>query len=263
MSKNFELIQQAGFNLKPGSVTDSPAPMTEELSSAKNEKTSGIRKTASTAAELNVDKLTQEESLKLVQNVFLHQATEAPRCVVFAGIDHGNGCSHLCAQAAEILADNITGSVCLVEANLRSPSLPSFFGTTNHHGLTDALLHEDSIKNYAKKVSTDRLWLLSSGSMQAKTAGMLNSEQMKARVKELRSEFDYLIIDSPPLNGYSDAIALGELADGLILVLEANSTRREAAMRVAESLRTAKIHLLGAVLNKRTFPIPQPLYNLL
>jgi Mrp family chromosome partitioning ATPase len=70
-----------------------------------------------------------------------------------------------------------------------------------------------------------------------------------------------VLIDAPPLTRYSDAIALGQLTDGFVLVLEANSTRREAALKVSENLRAAHIQVLGAVLNKRTFPIPESLYN--
>ena len=58
-----------------------------------------------------------------------------------------------------------------------------------------------------------------------------------------------------------EAIALGQIADGLVLVLEANATRRESALRIAETLRATQIRVLGAVLNKRTFPIPEGLYN--
>jgi Mrp family chromosome partitioning ATPase len=261
MSRNFELMQQAELNLKTRLATNVPAPAQERVSSVSDRKPDAVANGRPTPGGL-VDKLTSQESTKLVQSVFLQNAAEPPRCVVFAGIDHGNGCSRVCAQAAEILAANIDGSVCLVEANLHSPSLPGIFGTTNHFGLTDALLKEDSIKNYAKQLNADNLWLLSSGSMQGRTPSMLNSVQMKARMQQLRDEFDYLIIDAPPLNEYSDAIAMGHLADSLVLVLEANSTRRETAIRVTESLRATKIRVLGAVLNKRTFPIPGPLYKL-
>jgi receptor protein-tyrosine kinase len=84
---------------------------------------------------------------------------------------------------------------------------------------------------------------------------------LKTRLAELRSQFDYALIDAPPLARYADAITLGQLADGFVLVLEANSTRREAAIRLAENLRAAQIRILGAVLNKRTFPIPKSLYD--
>jgi Mrp family chromosome partitioning ATPase len=103
--------------------------------------------------------------------------------------------------------------------------------------------------------------LLSCGSLAADSTTLINSELMKARVAELRKEFDYVLIDSPPLNIYSDGIVLGQLSDGVVVVLEANSTRREAALRVAEGLRAKRVRVLGAVLNKRTFPIPDSLYH--
>jgi Mrp family chromosome partitioning ATPase len=84
---------------------------------------------------------------------------------------------------------------------------------------------------------------------------------MKERIAELRSAFDYVLIDAPPLNSYADAMVFGRLADGVVLVLEANATRREAAVRVTESLKATRIPVLGAVLNKRTFPIPSALYK--
>jgi Mrp family chromosome partitioning ATPase len=144
---------------------------------------------------------------------------------------------------------------------LRTPSLPEFFGVTNHHGLTDSLRANGSIRGYAKVLRPENLWLLSSGSLAADSTALLNSELMKTRIAELRQEFDYVLIDSPPLNTYSDGIVLGQLSDGVVMVLEANSTRREAALRVAEGLRARQIKVLGAVLNKRTFPIPESLYH--
>ena len=164
-------------------------------------------------------------------------------------------------RAAETLAKNTPSSVCLVEANLRSPALPAMLGTTNHHGLTDALLQEGPIRSFAKPVRGDNLWLLSSGALAVDSANLLNSERLKARFAELRKEFDFVLIDAPPLTRYSDAIAIAQLADGLVLVLEANSTRKEAALEVTNALRSAQIQVLGAVLNKRTFPIPESLYH--
>ncbi len=67
--------------------------------------------------------------------------------VVFAGIDHGNGCSQSATSVAKTLSGNAPGAVCLVEANFRSPALPGILGTTNYHGLTDALLEEGSMRS--------------------------------------------------------------------------------------------------------------------
>jgi Mrp family chromosome partitioning ATPase len=134
-------------------------------------------------------------------------------------------------------------------------------GTTNYHGLTDALLKEAPIRSFIKLVCNDSLWLLSSGPLAAESPSLLTSERMKALSAELRREFDFVIVDAPPLTRCADAIALGQLSDGVVLVLEANSTRRETALAAAESLRSSGIKIIGAVLNKRTFPIPERLYK--
>jgi Mrp family chromosome partitioning ATPase len=68
-----------------------------------------------------------EEALSIVQTVFQRQSQEQPRVVVFAGVDHGSGCSQICATVAESLARHRTTRVCLVEANFRSPALPAIF----------------------------------------------------------------------------------------------------------------------------------------
>lgn len=262
MSKNFELMNEAGIRLEIPAANPAPKPgpsFTVNSKPAPNGSKGG--------AHFNLtDKLTREETLKLVQNVFLLKGDEAPRVVIFAGIDPGNGCSSVCAHVADVLASQKLGSVCIVDANLRTPALPEIYGVNNHYGLTDALSRKGSIRDFTKIVRSDNLWLLSCGSLTPdsnESPAMLNSETMKTRINELRREFDYVLIDSAPLNTYADGVVLGQLTDGLVLVLEANSTRREAAARVADSLRAAQVRILGAVLNKRTFPIPESVYDLL
>lgn len=255
MSKNFELMQEAGRRRPEVAST----PMPQKVVSLGVSDGNDHRNEATRA--LNLDELAQEETQKLVQRVFLLQASEPSRTVIFAGIDHGNGCSRTCARAAQVLAANVVGRVCLVDANLRSPSLPEFFGMTNHHGLTDSLLHDGPILSFAKQIGTGNLWLLSCGSLASDSANLLNSNRLKTRLDEMRNEFDYVLIDAPPLSQYADAVALGRLADGIVFVLEANSTRRESAIKVIENLRASQVQILGAVLNKRSYPIPESLYQ--
>ena len=252
MSKNFELMQEAGISLGVPVI-----PEAKSRAKIFDRKKNGLTK----SVDSNLDKVMREESLKLVQSVFHSGRDGSPRVVVFAGIDSGSGCSGVCAHTAETLAGHKLGTVCLVDANLRSPALPDFFGVSNHFGLTDALRQQGDIRGFSKQVREENLWLLSSGSLAGESTGLLNGDVMKERVAELRKEFDFVLIDAPALNTYADGVALAELADGVILVLEANSTRREAASKVTETLRSAQIKILGAVLNKRTYPIPESLYR--
>lgn len=246
MSRNFDLMQEMeGYRpIEGGRGVQVVVPVADQ---ERDERSHNSLKT--------------DASLELVQRIFLSGTEGRPRLVVFAGIEHGNGCTGTAAAVADSLADNARGRVCLVEANFRSPGLPALFGTTNHYGLTEALRETTPIRSIAKAVNNDRLWLLSSGSLAADAPNLLTSERLKTRFAELRAQFDFVIVDAPPLTPYPDAIALGQLSDGVVLVLEAESTRREAATAAVDSLRAAQVEILAAVLNKRTFPIPEMIYR--
>lgn len=205
--------------------------------------------------------MAREECLKLVQRLFLTRPANSNPVVVFAGMDRGTGCSRICIEAAQVLAANTSGSVCLVEANFRTPSLPGFLGVPNHRGLSDCLLQEGGIRTFAKQLKPLNLWLLSAGALTADSLSLLNSNRLQARMQELRKEFEYVLIDAPALNQYADAVALGRLADGVVVVLQADATRRESALRGVEGLRDAQVQILGAVLNRRKFPIPNFVYR--
>ncbi|MGA2844083.1 MAG: CpsD/CapB family tyrosine-protein kinase [Candidatus Acidiferrales bacterium] len=252
MSRNFELLKQAGTTLEVELV-----PKLQTAPAVVKSNGNGHRNNSG----LNIDRLVSDESLKLVQRLFLMQMGASPRSVVFAGIDQGNGCSRMCATAAQTLAENVSGSVCVVDANLRAPSLAQFFGVAHHRGLADFAVGENPIQNFTQRLRPDNLWLLPCGSQAFDSENLLKSDRLKTWLPQLRDAFDYILIDAPPLNQYAEAIGLGQLADGLVLVLEANATRRESALRVTEMLRAAQVQVLGAVLNKRTFPIPQSLYH--
>ena len=247
MSKNFELMQQlAGNSWSRRSRASDP------LFVADTDSKGSSRSQQSVA----------DEVLRLVQRIFLTQAGDVPRVVCFASVNHGEGCSSICASVADALSQNVSGSICLVEANFRSPALPAMFQTTNHFGLTNALLADGSIRSFAKPVTSDKkLWLLSSGELSDDSSSLLSSDRIRTRIAELRSEFDFVLIDAPPLNRYADALALGPLTDGFIVVIGAESTRRESAQSATRALRTAGIPILAAVLNNRAFPIPESLYS--
>jgi polysaccharide biosynthesis transport protein len=202
-----------------------------------------------------------EGSLRLVQQLLAPQSHDAPRLVVFAGVEHGNGCTHTAVSVAETLAANGGRSICMVDANFRSPALAGMFGVNNDRGLSDALSRDGLIRSFVEPVRNDSLWLLSTGSLAAESPNLLSSERLIARCLELREEFDIVLVDAPPLAHYADAIALGRLSDGVVLVIEAESTRKDSAIAAVENLRSSEVRILGAVLNKRVYPIPEKLYS--
>jgi capsular exopolysaccharide synthesis family protein len=202
-----------------------------------------------------------DEALRLVHQVFLSNE-QAPTVVVFAGMNHGNGCSQICASIAEILARDPLRSVCLVEANFRSPVAPGLYVTSSGRGLTDALIRKGPIRSYCRPVDDiGNFWSLSCGAITPDSTSLLASSALRERIGELRAEFDFVLIDAPPLSNYADAIALARPADGLVLIVEAGTTRRDDTAEAVANLRACKVNILAAVLNKDTLAVPENLYK--
>ena len=203
----------------------------------------------------------RDEIAKLVQRVFcLSGNGVSPRAVLFCGIDHGDGASWIAAQAARAIAERGAGSICVIDVNFRSPSLHAQLGTANRTCLADAIRQSGSIKKFLEPTNWDNLWVLPAG-VGAEAGPLLLSDRFRERVAELRAEFDFLIFDAPPAAHSNDAAVLGRLLDGVVLVVGADSTRRETARRAKETLEKGQVHLLGAVLNRRSFPIPNAVYR--
>jgi Mrp family chromosome partitioning ATPase len=78
---------------------------------------------------------------------------------------------------------------------------------------------------------------------------------------ELRKEFEYVVIEGPTAGVSSEAAILGQMTDGLILVLGAHSTRKATAQKIKQALQGAQSRILGTVLSERRFPIPESIYN--
>jgi Mrp family chromosome partitioning ATPase len=255
LSRNFELLSQLGRVqdiLQKPEEGSSPAltgdPIIESLVPS---------------ATFGVQGSAREEVIKLVRNLFFVPGPAAPHRVVFAGTEPGTGCTWICCHVAEMLATQVRGSVCLVDCNLRAPSLHERFGVPNHHGLADALTAGGSIRQYVNRLSPSNLYLLSAGALKEGEQVILASESVRARVNELYSQFDYVLFDVAALTTCNDGIVLGRSADGVVLVVRANSSRRERALKAVEDIKTAKVETLGAVLNQRTFPIPDAIYKYL
>ena len=249
MSRNFELLQQLSGEPRTASAPDF------HVAAANPAQSGGERRNAT---GLSLDPQVRSECLKLVQRLFLEQIDGSLRVVVFAGVDEGNGSSPICGSVAEILAHDGRGSACVLNANPASAFWPPFVRDTNHLGLNHERL---DAREFAQRLQPEDFWLVSCGSLTTDAPAHLKSAQLKSLFVQLRKEFDFLIVDVPPVLLDTTAVLLAPLTEGVVLVVEAGSTRREVARKAKETLESSNVRLLGAVLNNRTFPIPEFLYR--
>jgi Mrp family chromosome partitioning ATPase len=205
---------------------------------------------------------TREEVLRLVQRLFLangRKGNTGPRRVVFCGIDEAEGGNLLCARVGRSLAEQVHSEICVVDANARVSIANPMFDVSP---LDSSALPESTTMRKRLQRVTANLWLVPNKSVTVNGATP-SLDQMRAFIKDLCQEFTYVLISAPPVGSYSDAVLLGQGVDGVVLVLEANSTRRVAALKAKRALEAAEVRVLGTVLNNRTFPIPEKIYRLL
>jgi Mrp family chromosome partitioning ATPase len=213
------------------------------------------------ATDLNPALEPDSDVIKLIYDVFLRSPETRLNPVVFAGLESGVGCSRTAATAALLLAQT-AGTVCLVEANQAAPSLAALLGIGDGRGLVDALNSSGRARAFAQQVGKSRLWALPAGKRRPASCLSLQQEEFTELATELNQEFDFVVIDSPPLSSHG-ALSIATLASGLVLVLESGKTRRDAAIAAVSSLRSLGIPVLAAVLNKRTLPVPRNLWALI
>jgi hypothetical protein len=242
MSRNVELLQEPGPQRGVFSDLGVPEANTRmEREGAMSPSTNGHART---------------EILRLVHTLFLSGGTSAPRQVLFCGVNEGEASGRLCVQAGEVLARELPLPVCVADAKVRVPSLHRFFhadGVSGFHGNGWGRFH-------ARQMDVN-LWFLAPESLHSNGNSGFSAEQLRSSLREMRKEFAYVLIDAEPVGQQADAAVLGQATDGVVLVLEANATRRVAALSAKEALEAAGVRLLGTVLNNRTFPIPEKLYR--
>jgi Mrp family chromosome partitioning ATPase len=198
------------------------------------------------------------ELTKLVRGVFLEAEAESDRAmtnrtVVLASSESGNGCSWICARVGELLASQVAGRVCLVDANFGGATLHEHFEVPNHHGLSDALREEGAIGGDVSQLSRRNLALVSAGSdfpAERPDRSLAASERMRLRLQELRADFDYVLVDGASLESSDESIALGKMTDGIVLVLKTHSACKERTRSRVQDLQSAGVRILGAVLNQ-------------
>jgi protein-tyrosine kinase len=202
----------------------------------------------------------------LVQRLFLsaERAEDAVRSVMFARAEGDSGSASLSVSCAEILLNYVSGRVCLVDANFRAPSLHQYYKVGNELGLAEVLSGTASLVNSVSRLTQgdqSSLWLLPAGLSWDAAGSLLTAEPSRQRFQDVLRSFDYVVIEAPAVSEQSASSILGNQVDGVVLVVEANVTRRYIAQAAAETLRASGARVIGTVLNNRTFPVPDAIYR--
>jgi hypothetical protein len=203
----------------------------------------------------NPENFAREQIRGLVRQVFFSNAINPVRQVLFCAADLGTDVGSVCHQVAESLALDTPGRVAMVRCDrpVPSPDREQPMGNAANAGEDEAPLRQGAIRIQGNFWVVPQIRLV--------LGGGARGTPLSSRLCELRREFEYSILQGPPAGESSEAVALGQSADGIVLVLAAHVTRRATALKIKATLEAARVRVLGTVLSERRFPIPEAIYR--
>ena len=149
--------------------------------------------------------------------------------------------AYVCAQQGE--------KVLLVDADLRRPVQHTILGVSNRFGLTNILLRDVPVEEAIKTTTVPNLHFLPSGRLPRTSLGVLDPKRISELINSLKSKYDVVIFDTPPLVGISDSSVISKEVDGVVLVVQYRKYPRDMIIRAKQMLDTLGVPQVGVVLN--------------
>jgi capsular exopolysaccharide synthesis family protein len=201
---------------------------------------------------MNVDSRSPlaESYRHLRTSVLLSTAGRAPRSLLVTSSLPGEGKTTTAVNTAFSLAQ--TGaSVVIIDADMRRPRLRSIFGLTDRAGLSSILSSEMTEAEVLAMVTREAtgLHVLTAGPIPPNPAELLGSEQMHRLLATLQSQFDHVVVDSPPVSSFTDGVLISTMVDGVLLVVHGGKSSRHVVKRSRQLLQDVGAKIFGVVLN--------------
>jgi polysaccharide biosynthesis transport protein len=193
------------------------------------------------------------EAFRSLRTSVLFSTPDAPpKVILVTSAGMGEGKTVISTNLAATLAES--GSrVLLIDGDMRHPSCHPALGVGNERGLSSFLTGQLPLEDVMHAFEHPRLWFVAAGPTPPNPAELLGSVRMREAIAALREQFDFVIVDSPPVIPVTDGVVLSRDADGVVLVVKGQDTPREMVRRARDSLQLASAHILGVVINNVDF----------
>jgi polysaccharide biosynthesis transport protein len=175
-------------------------------------------------------------------------STQGVKVIVVTSAIASEGKSTVAANLAATTAQ-LGKRALLIDADLRRPSQQLIWNISNTQGLSDLIMGKTSEASATQKSVMPNLNLLLAGTIPSNPLSLLDSSQMSALIKKWSEEYDFVIIDTPPILAVADAMVLGNLANGILLVARPDFLNSNNASRVRATLDQSGMSVLGMVIN--------------
>ena len=174
---------------------------------------------------------------------------QAPQTMMFTSALESEGKTTTSLNTAIVFA-RLGARVLIIDADMRRASCHRRFGVGNDYGLAEVLTGQREFAEVVAKTAVEGVSMLTAGSLPPNPTELLASEAMRGLLARCAEHYDYVIVDSPPVMAVNDAVVLGHMVDGVVMVVRAHHTPRQILQRAESRLLQARSHVLGVLLNK-------------
>ena len=200
-------------------------------------------------AKQNGDRAVMQNAVKtLATNIRFASVDNPVRSIVVTSSIPNEGKSTIAVALSEALASG-GKSVLLVECDMRRRSIAGMLGVHAQSGLYAVLASQIELEDAVVRTSMRGVSFLDAEPHIPNPVDILGSRRFHSFVESLKSSYDYVVFDTPPLSAFVDAAVIGSVVDGSLLVVRRNFVRREAVVSSLEQLKKAGANVLGTVLN--------------
>lgn len=189
-------------------------------------------------------------------NLIFSQSIQTLRTMVITSPSPQDGKSTTAANLAVTFAQQGM-RVLLIDCDLRKARLHNMFHVSREPGFSQLLSRQHTLAEVTRNTSVENLFLIPAGVLPANPSELLGSAIARATIESLAQQYDIVIIDTPPVHVAADALILGSMANGVLLVLRAGYSERGAAQEALHRLTNVGAHVLGAVLNDPDHKVPE------
>jgi capsular exopolysaccharide synthesis family protein len=183
------------------------------------------------------------------------------RVIMFTSAVRGEGCTTLVASLGFTLATRAGVRVVLVDGNIKAPGLANLMGLGSHAGLTDIVGRDLDLNLALRSTPTPNLHVLLCGNTPLISSEVFGSARTASILENLKRHHRYVLIDTSAVMSVPEVAMQGKQADGVVLVARANKTDRAVLQKARDLLQDGGANLLGVVLNRRRFVIPEFIYR--
>jgi capsular exopolysaccharide synthesis family protein len=199
-----------------------------------------------TVLDQEISAQSREQYRRLAASLHHAQATNGTKVIMVTSAAVGEGKTLTSSNLALTLSESYQKRVLLVDADFRRPSIHAVFGVPSHNGLADGLMSDNQRVQVCQ--FSERLSVLPGGQPSSDPIAALTSERMRQLVHEARENFDWVILDTPPVTLLTDASLVASITDGAVIVVKAGSTSCELVERAVQAVGRERI--FGVVLNR-------------